>query len=163
MAEVLRRIDLTTTALVAGVYIGQEVLPEQGFWYKNVTVNAKHFDPAALPLAVGLVGFLTRRPPFDKMLIIGLAEAIRDTYRAYVAKKPIVVAKDASTLYIENFDANSAVSVVIDGKPVTFTTPPTTDASGKATITLPSPMASGVHKVVVYTAGGASWAGVAVV
>lgn len=163
MAEVLRRIDLTTTALVAGVYLGQEILPEQSFWYKNVTINAKHFDPAALPLAVGVIGFLTRKPPLDKMLIIGLAEAIRDTYKAFVAKKPFVVAKDASTLNIENFDASSAVSVVIDGKPVSFTTAPTTDANGKAAITLPSAMTSGTHKVVVYTAGGASWAGIVVV
>jgi len=166
MAEVLaavRRIDVPTTALGAACLIGSYELRKQAFWYRYVTKQVGRFDESVLPLAVGIAGVITRNALLQKMLIVGLMLAINDAYLDYVAKEPWVVAKDASTLQLKNFDAGSRVHVVIDGAEVSFTTAPTTDSAGNATVTLPSPMSSGLHKLVVYTEGGKGWAGYVVV
>lgn len=166
MAEVLgglaRRIDIGTTVLGGGVLIAEDELVKQKTWYDNVVKNLKYFHNTALPIAIGVVGlFVPRYAMLAKMLIVAGMQAIYDAYVAYVAKRPWVTAKDASTLLLENFDANTTVRVFIDGEEVTFTTPPTTDDAGKAEVTLPSAMTTGIHEVVVIA--GKGWVGYVVV
>lgn len=167
MAEVLgglaRRIDIGTTVLGGGVLIAEDELVKQKTWYDNVVKNLRHFHNTALPIAIGVVGlFVPRYAMLAKMLILAGMQAIYDAYVAYIAKRPFVVAKDSKTLSLENFDANKTVEVYIDGERVDFGgTPPTTDEAGKAEVTLPSDMTTGVHEVVVIA--GKGWVGYVVV
>ena len=160
---IMQRIDVPVVALGGGVLIANFELEKQGFWYANVTKNAKRFSDSVLPLAVGIVGIITRQPLLQKMILIAGMLAIKDAYMEYMAKEPWVRANSGEELEIWNFDASSEVSVVIDGSPVSFTATPTTDSNGYAKVTLPSAMDSGLHRIVVYTAGGKAWAGFVVV
>ena len=166
MAEVLRqitRIDIPTTLVGGACLIGSYEARKQDFWYKNVTKNVRRFDDAVLPIAVGIVGIIIRQPVLQKMLVLGFMVAIKDAYLEYYAKEPWVRANSETELEMWNFDASSVVHVVIDGSEVTFSTAPTTDANGYAKVTLPSAMAAGLHRVVVWTEGGKAWAGFVVV
>jgi len=162
MAEVLqrlRRIDVPTTALGAAMLIASFEARKQAVWYQSVTKNVGRFDDSIIPIAVGVVGMITNQPLLERMIIVGLMLAIHDSYLEWLAKEPYVKAIDASTLELTNFDASSAVHAVVDGKPVSFATAPTTDSNGYAKVTLPSALASGTHRIVVWTEGGKAFAG----
>ncbi len=162
MAQVLeriRRIDVPTTALGAAMLIASFEARKQAVWYQSVTKNVGRFDDSVIPLAVGVVGMITNQPLLERMIIVGLMLAINDSYLEWLAKEPYVKALDASTLELTNFDASSNVHIIVDGSPVTITPTPTTDANGYAKVTLPSALASGTHRIVVYTEGGKAFAG----
>jgi hypothetical protein len=102
-----------------------------------------------IPLVVGAVGTYMDVKGADDTLSFGLARTLEGLADFYVLKKPFCYAKDGSTIECYNLDANVPVKVYVDGREITFTEAPTTDGSGKVTITLPSEMSSGVHNVVV--------------
>ncbi|MEM1925383.1 MAG: hypothetical protein QXH44_09980 [Pyrobaculum sp.] len=159
MAEVIRRLDITTTVLGGAVLIGEKELRKLAPYYKNVYKYTRWFDDAVLPLAVGAVGVAVRQPLLQKMFILGLMQAIRGAYDGFVAKEPFVYA-DSSTIEIWNFDAGETPKVIIDGSSVTVNV--TTDSNGYAKITLPSELSAGVHAVAVATSKKA-WGGLVVV
>jgi hypothetical protein len=66
-------------------------------------------------------------------------------------REPSVVLTATNTIEAINLDPNASVEVWVDGTKQTFTTTPTTDANGSVTITLPSALPAGVHKVLVHT------------
>ncbi|MEM4451459.1 MAG: hypothetical protein QXF74_05655 [Nitrososphaerota archaeon] len=160
MAEVIRRLDITTTVLGGAVLIGEKELRKLAPYYKNVYKYTKWFDDAVLPLAVGAVGVAIRQSLLQKMFVLGLMQAIRGAYDGFVAKEPFVYASDSTTLEIWNFDANETPRLIVDGSPITVNV--TTDSNGYAKITLPSALSSGVHAIAVATSSKA-WGGLVVV
>lgn len=160
MAEVIRRLDITTTVLGGAVLIGEKELRKLAPYYKNVYKYTRWFDDAVLPLAVGAVGVAIRQPLLQKMFVLGLMQAIRGAYDGFVAKEPFVYASDSSTIEIWNFDAGETPKVIIDGSSVTVNV--TTDNAGYAKISLPSALSSGIHAVAVATSKKA-WGGLVVV
>jgi len=158
ITEAIKRIDVTTVATGGACFIGAYELQKNKQWYDYVVKYTKRFNEAVLFAVVGVIGLVVSRlAPLSKMLVVACMLAIRDAYIEYVAKRPWVTLKDASTLEIENFDPNTEVTVYVDGSQVSFQTAPTTDASGKAEITLPSALESGVHEITVIA--GKSWTG----
>ncbi len=134
--------------------------------YYKFTSKIEKLDDGVIPAVYGLVGGLVadrfELPGWDGALSVGIAEVLKGVYARYVAKEPIVVALDASTLEVYNLDPNAEVKVTIDGTAVSFQTAPKTDSNGYAKITLPSPMAAGKHEVVVMTTKKAAYAKVVV-
>ncbi|MEM4489222.1 MAG: hypothetical protein QXK88_10610 [Desulfurococcaceae archaeon] len=160
MAEVIRRLDITTTVLGGAILIGEKELRKLAPYYKNVYKFTRWFDDAVLPLVVGAIGVAIRQPLLQKMFVLGLMQAIKGAYDGFVAKEPFVYASDSSTIEVWNFDAGEVPRLVIDGSVVSVTA--TTDNTGYAKISLPSALSSGIHAVAVATSKKA-WGGLVVV
>ncbi len=142
------RINVGSVALGAALLIAPKELRKQAMWYNSVTKNVRRYDDAVLGIAVGLVGAIARQELLERAIIYGLAFAIRDVYDEMIAKEPFVVMQ---TGYIEgwNFDANSPVTIVVDG--ATITDRIATDANGYFKYTPATPFTAGVHDIVVTT------------
>lgn len=117
---------------------------------------------AVIPSIYGIVGTIMNLPGGDEAFTLGVASGLKGVLDAFVFKKPFAYAKDASTLEVFNLDPNDNITVIVDGSTVSFTTAPTTDGNGNATITLPSPLAAGKHEIIVKTSKRAYYGAVAV-
>jgi hypothetical protein len=151
MAEVLnafKRINIGSVALGSALLVATKELRKQAFWYGNVTKLTKRYDDATLGIAVGLVGIVTGQEILERGLVWGLALAVKDVYEDMVAKSPFVLVQ-SSQIEGWNFDANSNVTLYIDGRQVPDTI--TTDANGYFKYTLSTALSSGSHTVVAVT------------
>jgi len=125
--------------------------------YENVSFIHKYLGylrqakDMVVPMSYSLIGMVMNLPGADESLSIGIASGLKGVFDAFVFKKPFAYAKDASTIEVFNLDANVNVDVIVDGSAVSFSTAPKTDANGNATITLPSPLSSGKHEIIVKT------------
>ncbi len=125
--------------------------------YENVAMVHKYLGylrqakDMVVPLAYSAVGMVMNLPGADDAMAVGIASGLRGAFDAFIFKKPFAYAKDASTIEVFNLDANATITVIIDGSEVSFSTAPTTDANGNATITLPTALSAGKHDLIVKT------------
>ena len=135
--------------------IFREAMKSAGF-VKSVVKNLKQWSEPILFWGISLAIWIlagNRIPQLAARAVravgsLGIAKAIGYGIRDY----PFAVLVDAQTLEVFNLDPNSTVEVWIDGSKVSFTEAPTTDGSGYAKITLPSPLdASKTHKILAHT------------
>jgi hypothetical protein len=133
---------------------GISELKKQSFM-AGIIKTLKHYTDAVLAIAISAISIAVaaaRMPEFAVRAVrvigsFGVYKALNKLTR----REPSVVLTDTSTIDVINLDANKTVEVWVDGSKVTFTTAPTTDANGKASITLPSALAAGAHQVLVHT------------
>jgi len=136
--------------------------------YENVSFIHKYLGylrqakDMVVPMSYSLIGMVMNLPGADESLSIGIASGLKGVFDAFVFKKPFAYAKDASTIEVFNLDANETITVIIDGSEVSFSTEPTTDANGNATIKLPSALSSGKHDLIVRTSKKAFYGAIVV-
>jgi hypothetical protein len=129
-------------------------LKKQSFMV-GVIKTLKHYTDAVLGVAISAISIAVAAARMPELAV--RAVRVIGSYGVYKAlnkltrREPSVVLTDTSTVDVINLDANKTVEVWVDGSKVSFGTAPTTDASGKASITLPSALAAGAHQVLVHT------------
>jgi hypothetical protein len=129
-------------------------LKKQSFMVQ-VVKTLKHYTDAVLGVAISAISIAVAAARLPELAV--RAVRVIGSYGVYKAlnkltrMEPSVVLTATNTVDVINLDANKTVEVWVDESKVSFTTAPTTDASGKASITLPSALSAGVHKVMVNT------------
>jgi len=129
-------------------------LKKQSFM-AQVIKTLKHYTDAVLGVAISAISIAVAAARMPELAV--RAVRVIGSYGVYKAlnklarREPSVVLTDTSTVSVINLDPNKAVEVWVDGSKVSFATAPTTDGNGNATITLPSALAAGTHKVMVNT------------
>jgi hypothetical protein len=132
-------------------------LKKQSFMVQ-VIKTLKHYTDAVLGIAISAISIAVaaaRMPEFAvrAVRVIG-SYGVYKTLNKLTRREPSVVLTDTSTISVINLDPNKTVEVWVDGSKVSFvtaSTTDTTDGNGNATITLPSALAAGTHKVMVNT------------
>ena len=133
---------------------GVAELKKQSFM-SGLIKTLKHYTDAVLGIAISAISIAVaaaRMPEFAvrAVRVIG-SYGVYKTLNKLTRREPSVVLTDTSTVDVINLDANKTVEVWVDGSKVSFATAPTTDGNGNATITLPSALAAGTHKIMVNT------------
>jgi hypothetical protein len=129
-------------------------LKKQSFMVQ-VVKTLKHYTDAVLGVAISAISIVVAAARLPELAV--RAVRVIGSYGVYKAlnkltrREPSVVLTATNTVDVINLDANKTVEVWVDGSKVSFTTAPTTDASGSATITLPSALSAGAHQVLVHT------------
>jgi hypothetical protein len=129
-------------------------LKKQSFM-TGLVKTLKHYTDAVLAIAISAISIAVaaaRMPEFAvrAVRVIG-SYGVYKALNKLTRREPSVVLTATDTVEAINLDPNASVEVWVDGSKVSFTTAPTTDANGSVTITLPSALSAGVHKVLVHT------------
>ena len=136
-------------------------LKKQSFM-TGLVKTLKHYTDAVLAIAISAISIAVAAARMPEFAV--RAVRVIGSYGVYKAlskltrREPSIVLTDTSTVDVINLDPNKTVEVWVDGSKVSFTTAPTTDANGNASITLPSALAAGTHKVMVNTGFKAAFA-----
>jgi len=168
MAAIIEKLRAKVTSVGIGGASGGLALTLNDALYENIPFvhkylgELRHAKDFVVPTAVGIAGLALDIEGVDSAITVGVAEGIKGAFDIFVFKRPFAFAKDSTTLKVFNLDPNEAVEVWVDGSKVSFTTAPTTDSAGNATITLPTALASGKHEIVVKTSKKAFYGYVAV-
>ena len=133
---------------------GISELKKQSFMVQ-VIKTLKHYTDAVLGVAISAISIAVaaaRMPEFAvrAVRVIG-SYGVYKALNKLTRREPSVVLTATNTVDVINLDPNKTVEVWVDGTKQTFSTAPTTDANGKASITLPSALSAGAHKVMVNT------------
>ena len=129
-------------------------LKKQSFMVQ-VVKTLKHYTDAVLGVAISAISIAVAAARMPELAV--RAVRVIGSYGVYKAlnklarREPSVVITATDTVEVINLDANKTVEVWMDGSKVSFATAPTTDANGNASITLPSALSAGVHKIMVNT------------
>jgi hypothetical protein len=170
MSQVIERLRSKFEESVVGGGVGSLAIiihrlakTNVGAYYRFAS-KLELMDDAILPSIYGVVGgFASDRfelPGWDYSLSVGVAEFVKGLYARFVEKQPFIEVPDASHVNAYNLTPNSSVTLIIDGTAQNITA--STDANGKVSITLATPLASGKHEIIV-TAGKKSAYAVVVV
>jgi len=133
---------------------GVAELKKQSFM-SGLIKTLKHYTDAVLGVAISAISIAVaaaRMPEFAvrAVRVIG-SYGVYKALNKLTRREPSVVLTATNTVDVINLDANKTVEVWVDGSKVSFTTAPTTDANGNASITLPNALSAGAHQVLVHT------------
>jgi len=133
---------------------GVAELKKQSFM-SGLIKTLKHYTDAVLGVAISAISIAVaaaRMPEFAvrAVRVIG-SYGVYKALNKLTRREPSVVLTATNTVDVINLDPNKTVEVWVDGTKQTFSTAPTTDANGNASITLPSALAAGAHQVLVHT------------
>jgi len=133
---------------------GVAELKKQSFM-AGLIKTLKHYTDSVLAIAISAISIAVaaaRMPEFAvrAVRVIG-SYGVYKALNKLTRREPSVVLTATNTVDVINLDANKTVEVWVDGSKVSFTTAPTTDANGNASITLPSALTAGTHQVLVHT------------
>jgi len=166
MAEVLRNLTqrlrerAVGAAVASGVGVAHRALYDNLAPYHRVMGNLRRFNEGILPLGYAILGGMANLVGWDDALALGIYKEIEAAYDEMARKLPFCFAKDASNIACFNLDPNTQVSIRVDGSAVNVNV--STDASGNVTITLPSALSAGKHKIIVSTTSKAYYGEVVV-
>jgi hypothetical protein len=130
--------------------------------YKYTVVNLKQYTDGAIKVGVSLIDLFipqVKQLPYvgDWLGLLGRI-GVSDALKVIIDKPTFCYAKDENTIICYNFDT-TVVSVKIDGSTVT---PTISGTAEELTLSLPSPLSTGKHDLVV-VGNKVSWAGKIVV
>jgi hypothetical protein len=141
-------------ATMFGFEFAVSELKKQSFMVQ-VVKTLKHYTDAVLGVAISAISIAVAAARLPELAV--RAVRVIGSYGVYKAlnkltrREPSVVLTATNTVDVINLDPSKTVEVWVDGTKQTFSTAPTTDANGSASITLPSALAAGAHRVLVHT------------
>lgn len=139
----------------AGLYAGKKITD---FLKPYTKKTLKQYNDGAIKVAISMVDLVLPQirqfPYIGDWLALWGRDGLNDIIKLFVDKPADCWAEDANTIKCINFDTN-VVSVKIDG---TTVTPTISGTAEELTLSLASPLGSGVHDLVV-VGNKVAWSG----